>query len=210
MELRKIFLHGDKSISASIASGHFATNHSHINYYVDLTDIKTGHRAAKNAAAILADRYQNTLVETILCLEGTNMLGAFMADKLSQMGTVGVNMGQDIHILTPELNSNNQMVFRDNTQHMVRDRNVVLFLSSISTGMSVNRALDCLSYYNGRLSGICAGFSAIREINGIEVNSVFTERDISDYRTYLPEHCEICAENPKIDAIVNNYGFSVL
>ncbi len=210
MELSKVHLRGDKSIFANIAFGHFATNHSHINYYVDLTEIKTSQHAARKAASILAGRYQTTMVETILCLEGTEMLGAFMAEELSQSSLIGINQGQDIHVLTPELNSNNQMIFRENTQHMVKGKSVALFLSSISTGMSVNRALDCLSYYNGRLAGICAGFSAVGDVNGIAVNAVFTQRDIPDYRTYLPENCEICPGTPKIDAIVNNYGFSAL
>ena len=34
--------------------GHFATNHSHINYYVDLTKLKTGIKEAQMAADIFA------------------------------------------------------------------------------------------------------------------------------------------------------------
>ena len=43
--------------------GHFATNHSHINYYVDITSIKTSHKMAKAAANELAATYAGTNVD---------------------------------------------------------------------------------------------------------------------------------------------------
>ncbi len=207
---REIGARSDKSIKILSIPGHFATNHSHVNYYVDLTSIKTQHRMVRKAAAELARKYNVTKVDTIICLEGTEVLGAYMADELTQASMVNINDGDDISVITPELNSNNQMIFRDNTQKLIWGKNVLLLISSASTGKSVNRAVECLNYYNGKLVGISALFSAVREIYGISVNSVFTEQDLPSYKTYLPSDCQMCKTNQKIDAIVNSFGYSKL
>ena len=73
------------------------------------------------------------------------------------------------------MNANNQMIFRDNTQKMVWGKSILLLMSSVSTGKTINRSIDCLRYYNGRLAGISALFSAIRESNGLTVNTIFTK-----------------------------------
>lgn len=197
-------------ITMDVAQGHFATNHSHINHYVDLTKVRTQLFAARNAAEYLAEGYADQLVDAILCMENTEVVGAFMAEELSKSSYVGMNSGQDIAIVMPELNINNQMIFRGSAQEMVRGKNVLLLLSSISTGKTVNRARDCLGYYDARLGGICALFSARREFDGITINAVFTEADVQDYRTYPPEECALCAAGQKLDAIVNDFGYSEL
>ena len=52
-----------------IARGHFATNHSHINYYIDITYNKTRLSEARATAYQLVSHFINdTPVDTILCL----------------------------------------------------------------------------------------------------------------------------------------------
>ena len=34
---------GNSKIQIGVIPGHYATNHSHINYYVDITSLKTGY-----------------------------------------------------------------------------------------------------------------------------------------------------------------------
>ena len=47
--------------------GHFATNHSHINYYIDLTTIKARQSEAAQCAHALAQQYMHdTIVDTIV------------------------------------------------------------------------------------------------------------------------------------------------
>lgn len=207
--LQEIRSKHNKEIKIGIIPGHFATNHSHVNYYIDMTGIKSRHRMAKAAAAELANKYRTTTsIDTIICLEGTEMVGAFLANDLAQTGSMIMNSGSDICVLTPELNANNQLIFRDNTQKMVWGKNILLLIASASTGKTIRRATDCLQYYSGRLAGISALFSAIRECDGIPVNAIFTEEDIPHYRTYFSVDCEMCKNNQKIDAIVNSYGYS--
>ncbi len=207
--LRKITARGSKDIMIGVIPGHFATNHSHVNYYIDMTALKSHCHMAKSAAAKLASNYlTSTPVDTIVCLEGTQMLGAFLANELTQAGMRNINSKHDICVVTPELNANNQMIFRDNTQKMIWNKNILFLISSASTGKTIRRSLDCLQYYNGKLVGIAAIFSAIKESDGVSVHSIFDVDDLPDYKTYLPPECPQCAENKKIDAIVNSYGYS--
>lgn len=197
-------------IRCKALNGHYATNHSHINYYIDLTEVKVRHKMARQAAIELSRDYQAVQVDTIICLEGAEMVGAFMAEELSKESQVAANGGAEIAVLAPELNSNNQMIFRENTQGLVTDRNVLLIVSIASTGKTINRALDCLQYYSAKLAGICALFSAIDEKNGHPIHSVFTLADLPGYQTFMPGECEMCKAKRKIDAIANSYGYSRL
>ncbi len=198
----------DKSVKIGVIPGHFATNHSHVNFYIDLTAVKSQFPMAQNGAAVLAQAYRtSTPVDTIICLEGTEMLGAFLARELSQAGP-SMSAGHDICVITPELNANNQMIFRDNTQRMVWNKNILLLISSVSTGKTINRSLECLQYYSGRLVGIAAVFSAIDEAYGMPIRSLFGVKDIPGYETFLSHDCPQCRNKQKIDAIVNSFGYS--
>ena len=54
-----------------VLKGHFATNHSHLNYFIDVTMQKSRLSEAKAVAQELAAAYRtNTIVDTILCLDG--------------------------------------------------------------------------------------------------------------------------------------------
>ena len=205
--LQQINAAKNSRVRIGIIPGHHATNHSHVNYYVDLTSVKTSMKTAKEAAKELGSDFADTHIDTIICLEGTQILGAFLAEFLSQ---TAINRDNDIDVVTPELNSVNQLIFRDNTQNKIWGKQVLLLISSASTGKSINRAIDCLQYYNGKLAGVAAIFSAIHEVEGIKVKSVFTEDDIPHYETYLPSECPMCKAGQKVDALINSFGYSKL
>ncbi|MBQ8921288.1 MAG: orotate phosphoribosyltransferase [Oscillospiraceae bacterium] len=204
---QKIEAKKNNRIAIEVIPGHYATNHSHVNYYVDMTAIKTSMKMAKDAAHDLGMDFANTYVDTIICLEGTEILGAFLADTLSQSG---INQGKDISLVTPELNAVNQMIFRDNTQKKIWGKKVLLLISSASTGKSINRAIDCLQYYSGELVAVGAIFSAIEQVNGIEVKSLFTDKDLPHYDNYLANECPMCKNGIKVDALINSFGYSKL
>lgn len=210
MEFTTIHSRTDTKLSIEVASGHFATNHSHINQYIDLAGIKSRHIMAKRAATVLASNYNHTPIDAIICIEGTKMLGAFIAEELAQSGHVSINSGSDICVLTPEFNSNNQMIFLANTQGMVRNKHVMLLLASVSTGKTITQAIDCLQYYEANINAVCAVFSATEEHDGIKISSVFTDKDLPEYCTYAPHNCDMCGRHERLDAIVNSFGFSPL
>ena len=99
--------------------GHFATSHSHINYYVDVTSIKTRVSEAKEAAKALYTKVpHHSYIDTIVCMDGTEMIGAFLSQEIERNGLMSVNKHETIYVVSPEIN-NGQMLFRDNNKGAV-------------------------------------------------------------------------------------------
>ena len=194
-------------IKIGVIPGHFATNHSHVNYYVDMNSLKRKLKTAAETAKELAAFFRSTPVDTIVCMEGTQMIGAFVAQELSE-GVHNINKDADINVLTPELDSNNQMIFRDDTQKMVWGKHILLLISSASTGWTISRCIECFKYYSGKLVGVGALFSAIDEVDGVPVKSIFAPADLPDYQTHSPAECPMCKAKQKVDALINAYGYS--
>ena len=92
-----------KNLFLRLSKGHFATSHSHINYYIDVTTQKTRLSEAKAVAEELVSYYQsNTVVDTILCLDGTQVIGACLASELTEAGFSNLNAHQTIYVVTRE------------------------------------------------------------------------------------------------------------
>ena len=189
---------------------HFATPHSHVNTYIDVSTVKSRHNNARETARELAKDYREIMVEGILALEGTEVIAAFMAEELSQNGIMNINSGTNISIITPEYNQIRQMILRDNTQRMVLGKSMIILASSVTTGKTIHTAQNCISYYSGRVCGVSAIFSSVREVGGFPIHAIFTDQDIPGYEAYVPEDCPYCKQGIKIDALVNSYGYSKL
>ena len=98
-----------------VIPGHFATNHAHINYYLDLTMLKSRTSEARAVAKAMAHLYLfDTVVDTIVCMEGMEVIGAFLSDELSKGGFMSMNQHKSIYVVRPEFNNNSQIIFRDN------------------------------------------------------------------------------------------------
>ena len=90
---QKITATQNRRVSFDVIPGHFATSNSHVSAYIDMNGIKSSFRAAKEAAKELATGIYGVIpVDTIICLEGTKMIGAFLAEELSE-GLHGINSG---------------------------------------------------------------------------------------------------------------------
>ena len=191
--------------------GHFATNHSHINYYIDMTTLKVRQNEAAAVAKTMANNYvSTTVVDTIICMDGTEIIGAYLAQELTAAGIMSMNFHKSIYIITPEFNSNGQLIFRDNIQPMVHNKHVLLLLASATTGKTIAKSLECIQYYGGTIEGISAIFSAAKTICGHNINSIFSSSDLPDYMNFPQKDCPFCKQGRKIDAIVNSYGYSKL
>ena len=109
------------SLFLRVAKGHFATSHSHINYYIDVTTQKARLSEAKAVAKELVAAYQhNTIVDTVLCLDGTQVIGTCLANELTKDGFSNMNAHQTIYVITPEYTTGSQIILRDNLAPMVR------------------------------------------------------------------------------------------
>ena len=117
----KIYSNVNKNAIIRVIPGHFATTHSHINYYVDMTIMKSRKSEAEAAASVLARKYStSTYIDTIICMDGCEVIGAYLADELTKSGIMSLNQHQTMYVVSPEMNPGGQLIFRDNMQMMIR------------------------------------------------------------------------------------------
>ena len=194
-----------------VAHGHFATNHSHINYYIDITYQKTRLSEAKDTARELVAHFINdTPVDTILCLDGTAVLGTCVAEELTKSGFRTINQHQTIYVLEPEYNANSQIIFRDNIQPMIRNKTVLILMASVTTGFTAKRSIEAIGYYGGKVAVVAALYRAVDEVAGYPVRSIYSVEDLPDYASYDYRDCPYCKAGRKIDALVNSFGYSAI
>ena len=212
METRmfKVYAKADPAVALKVIPGHFATNHSHINYYIDLTTLKARQNEAQAAARLLAYYSNYSIVDTIVCLDGSEVIGAFLARHLAKKEVFSVNSNKNINVVTPEYDSNGQLIFRDNLTPMIVGREVLILISTVNSGKSARRTLECVQYYGGKVQGIAAIFSMLEQVDGIPVYSLFSPDDIAGYISSSPKECPMCRAGQKIDALANSFGLSML
>ena len=207
----KIWSRKDARIALKVYEGHFVTPNSHISHYFDMTTLKTRASEARAVAHLLAQKYSmSAIVDTIVCMDGMEVVGAFLAEELTAAGIMSINQHQTIYITSPEFNSAGQIIFRDNMKMMLEKKNVVILMASATTGKTLQSCIESVLYYGGTIAGVSCIFSTINSIAGVEVNSAFSKKDIPHYNSYKPAECPMCKEKQKIDALVNGYGYSVL
>ena len=229
----KIRARDNDKLALKVTKGHFSSDRFHINYYIDMTTLKMRQEEAEQVAKSMVKRYVNrvdlsgligvgaeelkhyskafaskTPIDTIICMDGCEVIAAFLAHYLSKSGIMSMNDKSDICVITPEFNTNGQMIFRDNIQPMIWEKNILLLVASATTGKTINRSLECIKYYGGNVVGISAIFSAITEMDGVHIDRIFTSDDVPNYQTHSFKDCPDCQQKRKIDAIVNSYGYS--
>lgn len=194
-----------------VTKGHFATSHSHINYYIDVSTQKSRLSEAKAVAREIVSYYNaTTVVDTVLCLDGTQVIGTCLAEELTNENFVNLNAHQTIYILTPEHTTGSQIIFRDNMIPMIRNKHVLILAASVTTGYTAQAAIEAVKYYDGHVSGIASIFATVDSCGGYPVRSVFNPNDLGDYASYPSHECPMCKSGSKIDALVNSYGYSKL
>ena len=200
-----------KDLYFRVAKGHFATSRSHTNYYIDITVQKTRLSEATALAQEFVEMYRyKAPVDTILCLDGTEVIGTCIANEMTRMELANMNLHQTVYIVTPEHTSGSQLIFRENILPMIKGKNVLILAASVVTGFTARGAVEAVKYYDGNISGIAAVFSTETECEGYPITSVFNPKDLPDYASYDSHKCPMCREGKKIDALINCYGYSKL
>ncbi len=202
---------GKSNLFLRVSKGHFATSHSHINYYIDVAKQKTRLSEAKAVGEELASRfYATSIVNTVLCLDGTEVIGACLANHLTKSGYSNLNSNQTINIITPEHTSGSQLFFRDSMVPAIEGCSVLILAASVTTGFTARAAIEAVNYYGGSVAGIASIFATTDDCMGYRVESVFDLKDLSDYVSYGSHECPMCRNGERIDALVNSFGFSKL
>lgn len=191
--------------------GHFVTPNSHVNYFLDMTMLKSRLSEASLTARELSRQIAvNSTVDTILCIDGCEIIGAFLAEELTKSGIYSINAHKTIYIVSPEYSPSGHILFRENILPMIKGKNVLLLLASVTTGQTIIKSVHTLNYYGAKISGVSAIFSAANTIMEFPIRALFTTADIPDYKTYAPDGCPMCKDNQPIDAFANAYGYSTI
>lgn len=210
--MQKFYSKGDKTVTINAVPGHFATSQSHINYYIDVTRLKVRVSEAEDAARCLKAKllHHITDVDTIVCLDGTEVLGAFLGDELTKGDFHLNNKHETIYVVQPEENSIHQFMFRENIRPSIEGKHVIVLVDTMTTGETVRRSMECIEYYGGKVEGICAIFSTVDRINHKDVFTLFDDKDLPGYDAFSPADCPYCEKKIPLEAMVNGYGYSKL
>ena len=196
-DYKKIDYSRNKDVVLRYIPGHFVTPNSHVNYYMDLVDMKSRQREARATAEELAEMYLSSdVIDTILCIDGMEVIGA--------------NSHQTMYITSPEYNTSGQMMFRENNQHMIRGKKVLILIDSATTGATLQGAVSSVKFYKGDIVGISAIFSVATKINSIPIRALYSTRDLPDYASHPSDQCPLCKSGVPVDAICNGFGYSTL
>ena len=199
-----------KNLYLRVAKGHFASNHSHTNYYIDVAAQKSRLSEAKAVAQELCANYNytSTIIDTILCLDGTEVIGTCLANELTKNSFANINSHQTIYVVTPEMTNGSQMMFRDNIVPMIKDKHVLILAVSVASGVTAQAAIEAVNYYGGNVTGVSAIFATSEKCGDYQVNSVFNPNDLDGYFNCPAHECPLCKDKKKIDALINCHGFS--
>ena len=211
MNAKKIVSRLNPKLEVNVYQGHFATPNCHNNYYLDITDMKHKHDMAREAAMAFAYRYSySKIIDTIVCLDGSEVIGTFLAFHMTKRGAYYINANKSINVVTPEFDADGQPFFRDNLIPMVEGKNVLLLISTVKTGKTIARALACMERLGATVQVLASVFTTVDKMNGIEVYSLFTKEDLPDYLCVESETCPLCKAGRKLDAVANSYGLTAL
>ena len=200
-----------KNLFLRVFQGHFATGHSHINYFIDVTMQKSRLSEAQAVAAELAADYSSsTIIDTILCLDGTEVIGTCLAEELVHGTLRSINNHKTIYVVTPEHTAGSQLIFRENTSPMISGKHVLVLAASVTTGYTATSAIEAVNYYNGMVAGVASIFATVQSCAGYTVKSVFDPKDLPDYASYPASECPYCKNGQKIEALINSFGYSRL
>ncbi|MDD3251397.1 MAG: orotate phosphoribosyltransferase [Lachnospiraceae bacterium] len=235
-ETKKIYARDDSNLALKVTKGHFASDRFHVNYYIDMTTLKMREDNAIRVAKAMVKRYIKKVelpvgtfgvsaeavnefagsvasvkpVDTIVCMDGCEVIGAYLAREFSDTQIATTNAHKTLYIITPEFDHGGQMVVRDNIKPMIKDKHVLVVLATAMSGRTISKSIRCIESYGGIVEGVSVIFGAVDHIDSHPVHSVFDMSDIPDFQLSEPDNCTDCKDGKKIDAIVNSYGYSVI
>lgn len=233
-ETMKIYSKEYPKLYLNVIPGHFASDRFHINYFLDMTTLKMRQSNAKEVAKAMAKRYIRKVdvqtspantgfytnmandmadvapVDTIICMDGCEVVGAYLAEEFSNAGVNSTTLHRSCYVITPEFDKAGQMIVRENIAPMIKGRHVLVVLASAMSGRTISKSIRCINSYGGIVEGISVIFSNVDKIEGHKVYSIFNHEDLPDFKLSLAEECEDCKNNVPLDAIVNSYGYEKL
>jgi orotate phosphoribosyltransferase len=115
-----------------------------------------------------------------------------------------------MYITSPEYNTSGQMMFRENNQHMIKGKKVLILIDTATTGETLQSAIRTIGFYKGEVVGISAIYSVSTQICGIPIRSLYSTADLPDYQSFPTDNCPMCRDGVDVDAICNGFGYSLI
>ena len=234
MEVIKIKSKVDSNIELSVMPGHFSSDRFHVNYYIDMSNLKMRMSEAQKVAAAMAKQYVKKVnidtkytnawfdagsladmnanvkpIDTIICMDGCEVIGAYLAEELTNAGIPNRTAHNSMYVVTPEFDNRGQMVVRRNIKDMIKGRNVLVVLASAMSGRTITKAIGTILAYGGKVTGLSVIFGNVDKVDGYPVYSVFSQDDIPNFRLSQPDDCPDCKAGKKLTAVVNSYGYEL-
>ena len=145
-------------------------------------------------------------IDTIICMDGCEALGAYVADKLSGYGVSTNNEFGTYNIITPDFDDSGAMIVTDDIQKMLKGKNILILLATAMQGKTLGRVLSTVTEFGGRIIGISVIFAMVDNLDGYPVNAVFSKEDLPDFTLDEDKNCDLCAKKVPIDGIITRYG----
>ena len=216
-----------------VTPGHFSSDRFHVNYYIDMSSLKMRQSEAKLVAKVMAEKYvrkvkinahlkgynfenlietgaNRTPVDTIICMDGCEVIGAYLAEELTAGGFPSNNKHKSFYVITPEFDNTGQMVVRNNIQPMIKGKNVLVVLATAMSGHTISKAIGTILAHGGKVTGLSVIFANVDRVDEYPVYGVFTHEDLPNFKLSDPHHCEDCEAGIPVDAVVNSYGYQML
>ena len=143
-------------------------------------------------------------------LPGMEVVGACLAEALTNNNFMNLNAHKTIYVVTPEYTSGSQIIFRDNISPAITGKNVLILAASVVTGYTAKSAIEAVTYYGGRVAGISGIFATVDSYMGYDVVSAFDPNDLPGYNSFAPHECPFCRQGERLQGLVNSFGFSKL
>ena len=143
-------------------------------------------------------------------MEGTHVIAAYLAEELTKNGILNVNTYKAINVISTELSSAGQYIVRDNLKPMFEGKNVIILVATAATGQTIAKTAEAIKYYGAKVRGICSVFSVGNTCFGKPIYSLFSVKDLPDYRNCSGDECPMCKNGQPVDALANPFGYSKL
>ncbi|MCI8748595.1 MAG: orotate phosphoribosyltransferase [Lachnospiraceae bacterium] len=207
----KFYAKDSNKLALHAIPGHFATSNSHINFYIDVTGIRSRIGEAEEAAKLLARGLGHlAYVDTVVCMDGTEVIGTFLAKEFEKEHITSTNQHKTVYVISPEHSRDNQIIFRDNTKKMIAGKHIVLLLATTTTGETIKKSMEGIQYYGGTIEGVASLFSTVDYVNGTKIHFLFDNDVVTSYQAFPKTDCPFCKKGMKIEAVVNGFGYSKL
>ena len=197
--ITKIYARNDSRIQLKVIPGHFVTSQSHITHYLDLTTMKSRTAEAQRIAHELASNYEiSTPIDTIICMDGLEVIGAYLSEELTKAGIFSMNAHQTIYVITPEFGNSGQLIFRDYYQPMIKGKNILILNGSITTGSTLSKTIESVLYYGGIIRGVAAIFSRVDSVASLPVHAIFKAKTYLIIIPILPTTAQCARKNRRL------------